>query len=78
MAPHLNNREWATLLGGIDYKGHPMIFAENQGVTLAFACSAPWKKRSVGYVGTSDGWQDLAQHKLILGNTKVPKKATLR
>ena len=50
----------------VDYKGHPMIFAENQGVTLAFACSEPWKKRSVGYVGTSDGWQDLAQHKLMV------------
>ena len=30
-----------------------------------FACSAPWKKRSAGYVGNSDGWQDISQHKQI-------------
>jgi glucoamylase len=38
-----------------------MFFAEH-GVTLALACSAPWSKASVGFVGTSDGWQDLSQH----------------
>jgi glucoamylase len=26
------------------------------------ACSVPWKKMSVGFVGASDGWQDLAAH----------------
>ena len=65
LAPHLNNRGMGNTAWVADYKGHAMIFAENGGVTLAFACSAPWKKRSVGYVGTSDGWQDLAQHKLM-------------
>ena len=45
-----------------DYKGVPMLFAERDGCALAFACSVPWKKRSVGFVGYSDGWQDLSQH----------------
>ena len=27
------------------------------------ACSAPWLNRSVGFVGVSDGWQDLIRHK---------------
>ncbi|HET7890761.1 MAG TPA: glycoside hydrolase family 15 protein, partial [Candidatus Sulfotelmatobacter sp.] len=32
------------------------------GVTLALASSARWKRTSVGFVGVSDGWQDLSQH----------------
>ena len=40
-----------------------MLFAQRNGLALALACSAPWRKRSVGFVGTSDGWQDLSQHK---------------
>ena len=42
-----------------DYKDQPMLFAEGGGTCLALACSAPWRGRSVGYVGTSDGWQEL-------------------
>ena len=45
-----------------DYKGVPMFFAEHDGVSLAVASSAPWKKTSVGFVGASDGWQDLSEH----------------
>jgi glucoamylase len=30
---------------------------------LTLACSVPWSKRSVGYVGSSDDWQDLKTHK---------------
>ena len=62
LSPHLancgnGNTGW---IGA--YKGYPMFFAEHHGVTLSFASSAPWKKTSVGFVGASDGWQDLAQH----------------
>lgn len=62
LAPHLGNRgaENTAWLG--DYKGMPMLFAERDGQALALACSAPWTSRSVGYVGVSDGWQDLVQH----------------
>ncbi len=45
-----------------DYKGVPMFFAEHDGTALALGCSAPWKKMSVGFVGASDGWQDLSAH----------------
>jgi glucoamylase len=45
-----------------DYKGQPMLYAEGSGTSLALGCSAPWLARSVGYVGTSDGWQDLRQN----------------
>jgi glucoamylase len=65
LSPHLanegaNNTAW---LG--DYKGVPMLFAERQGTALALACSAPWLNRSAGFVGSSDGWQDLYQHKQL-------------
>src|SRR5439155_422629 len=62
LAPHLANCG-AGNTGWIgDYKGVPMLFAEHKDRALAFACSAPWKKMSVGFAGTSDGWQDLSQH----------------
>ena len=62
LASHLanfgnGNTGWAG-----DYKGKPMLFAQRDFCALALACSAPWLKRSVGFVGVSDGWQDLAQH----------------
>ena len=55
-----NNTAWVG-----DYKGVPMLFAERDGRALALASSVPWLKRSAGFVGTSDGWQDLNQHKLM-------------
>src|ERR1700685_4023654 len=62
LAPHLancgnHNTGWVG-----DYKGVPMFFAERDATSLAFAASIPWKKMSVGFAGTSDGWQDLSQH----------------
>jgi len=62
LAPHLANCG-AGNTGWIgDYKGVPMLFAEHKDTALAFACSVPWKKMSVGFAGTSDGWQDISQH----------------
>ncbi|MCS6805344.1 MAG: glucan 1,4-alpha-glucosidase [Acidobacteriota bacterium] len=63
LAPHLGNRGSGNTAWVGDYKGIPMLLAERDGNALALACSVPWVKRSVGYVGFSDGWQDLAQHK---------------
>src|SRR5580765_4499147 len=39
-----------------------MLFAERNGYALALACSTPWLERSVGFVGFSDGWQELRAH----------------
>ncbi len=63
LAPHLSNRGSGNTAWVGDYKGVPMLFAERGGNALALACSAPWLKRSAGYVGASDGWQDLMRHK---------------
>jgi glucoamylase len=63
LAPHISNQS-ADNIGWLDeYKGVPMMFAERDGITLALACSLPWKKRSVGFVGTSDGFTDISAHK---------------
>lgn len=66
LAPHLCNHG-AGNTGWVDgYKGIPMLFAERGGNALALACSVPWIKRSVGFVGFSDGWQDLSAHKQMM------------
>jgi glucoamylase len=62
LSPHLANHGSANTGWVGDYKGVSMFLAEHDGTALALACSAPWKKMSVGFVGVSDGWQDLSTH----------------
>lgn len=65
LAPHLGNHGDGNTAWVGDYKGVPMLFAERAGNSLALACSATWLKRSVGFVGVSDTWQDLVHHNLM-------------
>ena len=65
LAPHLANRGGGNTAWVGDYKGSPMLFAERDHHALALACTAPWLGRSVGFVGISDGWQDLAANKRL-------------
>ena len=62
LSPHLANCGTGNTAWVGDYKGVPMFFAEHEKSALALASSAPWRKMSVGFVGYSDGWQDLSQH----------------
>jgi len=62
-APHLGNRGQGNDAWIGDCKGQPMLFAQREGFALAIACSAPWHGRSAGFVGISDGWQDLSRHR---------------
>lgn len=66
LAPHLGNSGAGNTAWVGDYKGLPMLFAKRGEVSLALACSIPWKKGSAGFVGTSDGWQDLKLNKEML------------
>jgi glucoamylase len=62
LSPHIANFGAGNTGWVGDYKGVPMLFAERANTALAFGCSTPWRKMSVGFVGYSDGWQDLSQN----------------
>jgi len=62
LASHLGNMGYGNTGWVGDYKGRPMLFAKRDSLALALGCSVPWLKRSVGFAGVSDGWQDLSQH----------------
>src|ERR1043166_3166343 len=61
-SPHLGNQGAGNTACLGEYKGVPMIFQSRNDYALALAASVPWGRRSVGFVGFSDGWQDLAAH----------------
>jgi len=67
LAPHLDNHGAGNTAWMADFKGVPMLFAARGGHALALACSVPWLRRAVGFVGRSDGWQDLAAHGELTG-----------
>jgi glucoamylase len=65
LAPHLVNRGAHNTAWLADHKGREMLFASGSGNALALGYSAPWRARSVGFVGASDGWQDLTRHYVL-------------
>ncbi|MCL4557032.1 MAG: glycoside hydrolase family 15 protein, partial [Deltaproteobacteria bacterium] len=65
IAPHIGNRGYGNNAVVGEYKGVPMLFAYREGTALALACSAGFVRRSAGFVGVSDGWQDLHQHRAM-------------
>ena len=68
ISPHLGNHGAGNTGWSGDYKGTPMMFAERDGIAMAVACSIPWKNCSIGFAGSSDGWQDLRQNKKLTSN----------
>jgi glucoamylase len=65
LAPHLGNRGAGNSGWIVDTDGSPIAVAQRDGKALALACSSPWKTLSLGYVGCSDGWQDLKAHRRL-------------
>jgi len=68
LAPHLANCGMGNTGWIGDYKGIPMMFAEHDDSALAFSCSVAWRRTSVGFVGFSDGWQDLSRNFQMTGD----------
>ncbi|MGX5825873.1 glucan 1,4-alpha-glucosidase [Mesorhizobium sp. 43Arga] len=59
LAPHLVNAGMGNTAWVGEHKGKPVLFASGRGSCLALASSLPWRDCSAGYVGFSDGWQQL-------------------
>lgn len=66
LAPHIHNQGAGNDGWKGEFKDIPMLFAQRGDITLALACSSDFLKCSVGYVGYSDGFTDLKQHKKML------------
>lgn len=63
LSPHLANQGAGNSAWVDPLESQSPLFARRESTSLALACSAPWLKRSAGYVGSSDGFQDLRAHK---------------
>jgi glucoamylase len=62
LAPHIAGFGAGNSARCSEIGGNELIHAQRQNVHLVMACSTGFCRRSVGYVGFSDGWQDLMQH----------------
>ncbi|MEO5800166.1 MAG: glucan 1,4-alpha-glucosidase [Gemmatimonadales bacterium] len=58
-SPHLGNQGADNTAWVGEYKQGHGLFAQRAGYAMALMASVPWRRRSVGYVGASDGWQEL-------------------
>jgi len=61
LAPHIdrqgaNNSGWCSEIGHLK-----LLHAQREDTHLVMASSSGFSRRSVGYVGASDGWQDLTR-----------------
>ncbi|GAA4311248.1 glucan 1,4-alpha-glucosidase [Compostibacter hankyongensis] len=65
LAPHIMNAGWGNTAWYGEYKGTPMLFASRDGAAVALCCSVPYLRRSVGFVGSSDAWQDISVNKRL-------------
>ena len=64
-APHLvNGGEHNSGWRG-DYKGRAMLFAHGTDTHLAMSADQPFLASSVGFVGVSDGWQQLSSDRQL-------------
>ena len=59
LAPHLVNAGMGNTAWVGEHKGKTVLFASGRGVCIALASSLPWGACTAGYVGFSDGWQQL-------------------
>jgi glucoamylase len=65
LAPHLKGTGQNNSARWRDTGGRKFFQAAHEDVHMVFGCSPDFTRRSVGYVGYSDGWQDL------MGNFKM-------
>src|SRR5437763_1248436 len=59
LAPHLDVGGWGNSGHVARTAGREFLTANKNSTWLAFAATTPFVRRSCGYVGSTDGWQDL-------------------
>ncbi len=62
LAPHLVNAGMGNSAWIGEFEGARVLFASGRSRYLALVSSAPWGAMSAGFVGCSDGWQQLSAH----------------
>ncbi len=62
LAPHLNGGGKGNSARALDLAGHKVLLAWKNEWSLAMTASCGFSRMSCGYVGASDGWQDLMQN----------------
>ncbi len=62
LAPHLEVGGWNNNGNTALIAGREFLTAHKGGTWLALAATQPFVRQSCGYVGTTDGWSDLAQN----------------
>lgn len=62
LAPHLEVGGWNNSAMRMDVAGRQCLVAWKNRTYLALGCSSGFSRSSCGFVGSSDGWQDLNQN----------------
>ena len=62
LAPHLEVGGWGNSGNVAKIAGSEFLTAHKNGTWLAMRATLPFARRSCGYVGTTDGWQDLSKN----------------
>jgi len=62
LAPHLDGGGAGNSARAVDVAGRRTILAWKNGISLAFGADCGFSRSSCGFVGSSDGYQDLSQH----------------
>ncbi len=68
LAPHLDGGGEGNSARSLDMAGRRCILAWKNNVSLAFGADCGFTRSSSGYVGTSDGFQDLSEHMKMTWN----------
>jgi glucoamylase len=59
LAPHMKGLGQHNFAECADVEGRLLLHAQREGAHLAFGAEPEFVRRSIGFVGFSDGWQDL-------------------
>jgi glucoamylase len=62
LAPHIEVGGWGNNGNVAVIAGREILTANKEGIWLALMATVPFVHRSCGYVGRSDGWQDLTDN----------------